>query len=118
MPWLKFRLIERPYWDKDGNVLVSIKGMRNRKGVDEIHGGGKVYPEIPFKVLERYEQDGFWYVLVDATQADIDAFIAKDEANSYQASPKEQRVYRTTYFEAALFSPPVESGVTKQGMVK
>ena len=113
MPWLKFKLLERPYWEKDGNVLVSIDGMKNRKGVDEFTGGGKVYPEILFKILDRREENGFWYVLVDAKQADIDAFIAKDEAKTFQASPNKQRIYHTKDFAAEVVTIEVESGVTK-----
>ena len=67
MPWLKYKLVLRPYYDRHGNVLKSIEGRRNRLLKDEFHGGGLVYPDLAgLKVIERYERGQELLVLVDA----------------------------------------------------
>jgi hypothetical protein len=65
--WIKFRLTERPYRDINGNVLKSLDGIRNRKGIDEVTGGGKDgYPQIgKHEIIEQYEFQG--HVLVRST---------------------------------------------------
>lgn len=88
--WIKFKLIEKPYFDpRTGKVLSSIAGLKNNPTVDPVKGGGKVYPDFSkVRVLERHEKGTNLLVLVDGEQADIDALL-KQEAVTFQASPKE-----------------------------
>ena len=87
--WIKFKLIKKPFWDGSCQILASIEGRRNRKGIDEFTGGGKVYPDLSkVLVLEQYQKGTNLLVLVDGEQADIDALL-KQEAVTFKASPKE-----------------------------
>lgn len=96
--WIMFKLIERPCYDQDGNILQSIEGRRNRKGIDEINGGGKVYPNLKsVKVLERYEKDGNLMVLADGDTTELE----QQGAVTFQASPK------IMFRESAGFQPQV-----------
>lgn len=121
--WIRFNLIERPYYDRDGNILPSIEGRRNRPGIDEFTGGGKVYPDLgKVKIIERHEKDQDLLLLVDGDTTDL----KKKGSVTYQASPKtlkteplgfEPRVIADTEAEdmkATVFGivKSVESGVT------
>ena len=88
--WIKFQLIERPYYNPiTGEVLTSIKGLRNRPNIDPFTGGGKVYPDLSrVLVLERYEKGGDLMVLVDGDQKAIDTLL-KQAPVTFQASPME-----------------------------
>jgi len=92
--WIKFQLIERPYYDRDGNILTSIDGRRNRKGIDEFTGGGKVYPDIErSKIKEWHEKDGILLLQVDILETEAIAVTSKDETKKYKASPKIEKEY-------------------------
>ena len=100
--WLQFALIERPYYDRTGDILSSIDGRQNRKGIDEFSGGGRVYPYIPGKLLKWYETGAALLVHVDLP--DPAAYCSKSEALAYQASPKLTREYDFKDFKAAILT--------------
>jgi len=55
--WVQIQLKERAYVDGQGNVLQSIEGRKNRKGIDEFKGGGKDgYPEV--KEVNEWHEKG------------------------------------------------------------
>lgn len=126
--WISFQLIERPYYDAQGRVLASIEGRKNRKGIDEFTGGGKVYQNLKaVKVLERYEKGTTLLVLVEGEQADIDALLV-NKSVTYAASPTTSKTVPEGFQALVLtvegteavkrdvfgISPPVDikSGVT------
>lgn len=85
--WILFTLIKRPFYDAKGNILASIKGRRNRKGIDEFTGGGWVCPDLSkVKVLQFHYKGPELLVQVEGDQAAIDA-LTKQESVTYQASP-------------------------------
>ena len=88
--WIKFKVISKGYYDpRNGKVLKSIDGMKNRPGIDPFQSDGRVYPDLSkVKVLERYQKGLDLLVLVEGEQADIDALL-KQEAVTFRASPKE-----------------------------
>jgi len=87
--WIKFTLIEKPYYDPRTGYVVDITGRRNRPNIDPFTGGGKVHPDLSkVLVLERHEKGTNLLVLVDGEQAGIDTLL-KQEAVTFQASPKE-----------------------------
>ena len=100
MQWFEFQLIEKPYYDDRGNILASIAGRKNKPGIDEFKGGGKVYPELPGKVVQRFEHDGWLLVLLDAPESVLDGLKAKKQALEYFASPKVVRAYNFSDFKA------------------
>lgn len=94
MTWIKFTLIELPYYDpRTGEALASIEGRRNRPDKDPFEGGGKVYPPLPenIKVLSRQERGTTLMLLVgDEDAEDLKAMTGKA---TYQATPMELREY-------------------------
>lgn len=94
--WVKFKLIERPYYDpRTGEILASIEGRRNRPNIDPFSGGGKVYPNIdPSKILKRKETDGELLLKLDMDQSEIDAMMGSDKIKIYKASPKVGKEYK------------------------
>ena len=128
MPWIKFELIERPTYDKNGNLL-NRPLYTDRYGLKEIYGGGKVYPDIPSdKIKERHEKDGFWLLQVDILESEAVAITSKDEIKKYKASPKIEKEYNANKdFKALILTDQeaedlkinffgikkLESGVTK-----
>ena len=106
MEWIKFKLIERPYYNPiTGGVLTSIKGLRNRPNIDPFTGGGKVYPDLSkVKVLERYEKGVNLMVLVEGEQSAIDDLL-KQGAVTFRASPKELKT------ESLGFQPKVKTDI-------
>ena len=102
--WIKFRLIERPYYDpRTGEIPDSIEGRRNRPGIDPFSGGGKVYPEIvnqKDKILEWHEKDGVLLLKLDILELEAEEIKTRDEALKYQASPKIERDYNHKDFKA------------------
>jgi len=102
--WIKFQLIERPYYDRNGNILSSIAGRRNRKGIDEFTGGGKVYPDIieSGKIKEWHEKDGVLLLQVDIPEAK--EHETKDEKRKYKASPKIEKEYNYKDFKAKVIT--------------
>lgn len=122
--WLHFVLPARPYYDRHGNLLADIAGRRNRPGVDAFSGGGKIYPDVPGKVLARYERDGELLVQVDLSDEDAAAWIDKVPAKRVSLSTQVVRQYGAKEFQARLLSEAeakaalslirsAESGVTK-----
>jgi hypothetical protein len=104
MSWIKYRLIELPYYDKNGDVLGSIDGRRNEPGKDEFSGGGKVYPLMPGPVLEWKEKAGELLLRLDVQAAEAQTLAAKDEPVTWAESPKTTRVGSTRDFAAAALS--------------
>ena len=100
--WLRFTLIERPYYDRTGDILASIYGRRNRKGIDEFFGGGRVYPYIPGKLLKWYQKDTTLLIQVD--MPDSSAYCSKSEALAYQRSPKLIQEYDFKDFKTAILT--------------
>jgi len=64
--WIKFKLVKRPFYDpRTGVILPDIEGRKNRPRIDPFEGGGKIYPEIHGKILDRYEIGGTLLVQMD-----------------------------------------------------
>lgn len=94
MEWLSFDLIERPYFDRNGNILESVAGRKNRPGIDEFEGGGHVYPGLGgLRILDWRQKGKRLMLLVDATPGEIDALLARTDALEFQASPKKRQPY-------------------------
>jgi len=75
--WILFTLIERPYYDRYGSELKSIKGRRNRFGKDEFEGGGWISPDLTgYSVLNQYSKKG--ELLVEFGQ-DASDLLKKDK---------------------------------------
>jgi hypothetical protein len=94
--WIKLKTKERPYYDpRNGKVLKSIEGRRNRPGVDPFEGGGRVYPPIPdnVRVLDWQERGETLMLLVEGEAKDIDRLKGLSGTAQYRASPKETREY-------------------------
>lgn len=90
--WLKMKCIERPYYDpRTGEVLSSIKGRRNRPGIDPFVGGGWVYPEEwdSLECLDKRQEGDTILLLVDEPQEVLDSVEGRAGKKSYPASPKE-----------------------------
>ena len=113
--WIKFQLIERPYYDRNGNILTSIEGRRNRKGIDEFTGGGKVYPDIieSGKIKEWHEKDGILLINADILESGAIAVTVEDKTKTYKASPKVNREYNSKNFKAKVLTDS-EAGDLKQ----
>lgn len=100
MEWFEFQLIEKPYYDDRGNILASVAGRKNRPGIDEFKGGGMVYPELPGKVVQRFERGGWLLVLLDAPEGVLSALSTKKQALEYFASPRITKAYNFSDFHA------------------
>jgi len=114
--WLKFKLLQRPYYDRQGNILERIEDRRNRKGIDEFSGGGKVYPSIVTqnaKILEWHEQGDMLLLKVDMPALEAKAETLVDKELAFQASPKVTQKYRTTDFQATIL-PDLEAENLKE----
>ena len=101
--WIKFDLVKRPYYDKYGDLLGRPL-YTDRYGLDEIYGGGKLYPEVDYdqhKVLERHENADILLLHLDITEAEAEVIRTKDKVFQYQASPKEMAVYNHKDFKSA-----------------
>ena len=88
--WIKLKLIERPYYDKNGN-LIDRPLKTDSSGLAEIYGGGKVYPDIANqkdKILEWHEKGADLLLQIEITDAEAAELETRDEALKYQASPK------------------------------
>ena len=123
--WIKFKLIDRPYYDKAGNTLKRAL-YTDRYGVAEIYGGGLLYPDVSkVTVIERYENGDNLILLVDGDQKEIDKLI-KAGSVSFQSSPKEVKVVpdgfkvktfvetdKASELSAIGIDPKIVSGVTK-----
>lgn len=103
--WVRFNLIERPYFDEEGNI-VDISGRKNEKGVDAFSGGGKVYPDLSkFKILIWHERASTLVVCLDITEpSEALKPFSKGEPLSYQASSKVRRSYTQKDFCATVLS--------------
>ena len=67
--WIWFKLKDRPFRTPEGKPLSSVEGRRNKRGVDEFLGGGKIdYPDIHIgKIQERHEKDTDLLIKADLT---------------------------------------------------
>jgi len=121
MPWIKFNLVERPYYDKNGNLL-NRPLYSDRYGLKEIYGGGKVYPDIPsYKIKERHEKNGIWLLKVDVLESEATTITLKDEVKKYKASPKIEKEYNANKEFKALILTDQEADAMKKdffGMVE
>ena len=100
--WIKFKLIEWPYYTKDG-TLLGRPLYTDRYSIAELYGGGKVYPEIvnqKDKILEWHEKDGVLLLKLDILELEAEEIKTRDEALKYQASPKIERDYNHKDFKA------------------
>ena len=100
--WIKFKLIERPYYDENGNLLGRPL-FTDIYGLAKIYGGGKIYPEIDLehkKVQERYEGKGFLLLKIDITDLEAEEIKIKDKIMQYQDSPKTMKSYNSKDFKA------------------
>jgi len=120
--WLKFKLIDRPYYDKHGNTLkreLSNKGY----GIAEIYGGGKLYPDMgKLTVLEWHEKGYDLAVLVEGDQAEVDKLLQTKDV-FLQASPKEVKIVPDgfkvkTFVEADKTSELSNIGIDISGVTK
>ena len=89
--WIKFELIDRPYYDENGNTLK--RGLYTTKyGLSKIYGGGKVYPDLSkVKVLEQYEKGDTLIVLIDGDKKEVDELLKVKDV-TFEASPKEVKI--------------------------
>jgi len=104
--WLKFRLIEKPYYTKKGDLLGRPL-YTDRYGIPELYGGGKVYPEIikdKGKILEWHEKDGVLLLSLNITDVEAIELETKDEKRKYKASPKIEREYNYKDFKAKVLN--------------
>lgn len=147
MAWILFKLIEKPYYDRNGRILKSIENRKNRFGIDEFFGGGLIYPDLfGYQILERYEHDG---ELLICFKGDVSDLLTKNTYESYQSvyavkMPRGKKKifiaikrghdkynfkdFKATEFSAkdaetklqqwGLWIEPSESGVTKNGNKK
>jgi len=107
MPWITFTLIKRPYYDRNSDILASIEGRRNRKGIDEFTGGGKVYPDIieqKSKIKEWHEKDDVLLVKIDIPEAEAIELETKDKKLKYKASPKIEKEYNYKDFKPKVLT--------------
>lgn len=114
LKWFEFHLIERPYSDGQGNILASIEGRRNRPGIDEFSGGGKIYPELPGKVVQRFEFDDTLFVLLDIDTSAINNLMNKNQKLWFQASPKIKQEYNFKDFNPKKLSESEVLGKIKK----
>lgn len=81
--WIKFKLIERPYYDGRGDALKDIQGRKNRSGIDEFYGGGFIYPQLPFRlskaILERYEKGNTMILSLDLAADEVKSLLEVKE---------------------------------------
>ena len=126
--WIKFKLIDRPYYTKSG-ALINRPLSTNTYGISDIRGGGKLWPDLSkVKVLKRYRKDDILYVLIDEsvlpeeskeiedllTSETIEFDASPTTVSSGEFYPKEmdEETVRTTILD--LFGIDItESGVTK-----
>ena len=126
--WVKFKLIERPYYTKDG-TLLDRPLYTDRYGIAELYGGGKVYPESANhwdKIIEWCEKDGVLLLKLDIPESEAEEIKTKDKALKYKASPKVMKDYNHKDFKPEILTDgeaqtmkedvfgiiEVESGVT------
>lgn len=101
MQWIKFKLIKRPYYDQNNHLLGKLDGRRNRRGIDEIRGGGMLYPDLSgLKILAWHEKYRTLCVLIDADDNVINELCGKSEKVRFDMTPK-----KTVYFDFWHFHP-------------
>lgn len=103
--WVKFKLLKRPYYDQDGKLLGKLTGRRNRPGIDEIRGGGMVYPDLSgCKIAAWHERYRTLCVLfADGKEAD-DACAATGKG-SFEIRPGKKVWYPFTAHHAEKLEP-------------
>ena len=89
--WIKFKLIDRPYYTKSG-ALINRSLSTNTYGISDIRGGGKLWPDLSkVKVLKRYRKDDILYVLIDESVLPEESKEIEDlltsETIEFDASP-------------------------------
>lgn len=111
MEWLKFTLIEKPFYDpRTGEVLDSIEGRRNRKNVDPFEGGGVVFPEIPrgLQVKEWFVNRPHFMVLVEGQTKDVSSVLSESKEMYFRASPKVITKYSYQNHKPTRVTKPLE----------
>ena len=102
--WIQFKLTERPFYDESGNVLQSLKGRKNYKGIDGFSGGGKNYPNYNgVKIKEWYEKGTDLLLLVE----DSSVFLEKQ---GDVLTNEDAKILKEVTF--GVFEKDVVSGVT------
>lgn len=92
--WMTFRLIDRPYYRKDGTIIDRPLST-DCYGITDIQGGGKVYPQeaLRLKRLDWWEEGTTLMLLVDEPQEKIDQIKAMKGQSTYQITPSQTKMY-------------------------
>ena len=117
--WIKIKLLKRPYYDKNGDLLCRPL-LTDSYGIAEIYGGGVVYPEIikqKEKILERYTDGDIALIKLDITDLEAEEIKIKDKAMKYQASPKIIKDYNHKDFKAERLSDEEAEAMKKDVFV-
>lgn len=102
--YIQFTLGERPYTNRNGEVLQSIEGRLNRKGVDEFFGGGKFYPDYTKAKIKEWHEKGITFLLV------VDSPSTVLESQGKKLTKEEAKVIKKLVF--GISEKEAESGVT------
>jgi len=101
---LRFTLPSRPYVDQNGQILQGIEGRYNRKGIDEINGGGKDYPDYKGVMIKKwYEKDHDLLLVVDGPATTL-------EMQGKKLTVDEAKAVKEAVF--GVSDKALESGVT------
>ena len=115
--YIKYTLIQMPYYNANGRVLHSVKGRKNKRGEDEFFGGGYLYPRIR-KALRRWVKDNELVVIHNITEQEAQDIVALNERrtvpltyttrhlrnNRRERNVRGRKVYRTSDFNATILT--------------
>lgn len=89
--WLKFKKIDKGYFDpKTGKKLASIKGRRNRPGIDVFTHFGTIYTRQMGKGRSVKETENEVILELNITDSEADLLIAEEpELEPYKLTPEE-----------------------------
>ena len=77
--YIKFNMLQRPFHDRAGQVLKNISDRKNRFGVDEILGGGPVFPNVSQEIIAAQYSHGLELILILAiTEFEAQAIVDND----------------------------------------
>ena len=91
--WVIFKLIERPMYDRHGEILSSVADKRNRYGIDEFYGSGWVFPDIHIPIQQWHDGDQY-LVLVDLM--DVEVFLDRSDSKIEPISQRVSEYSKTT----------------------
>jgi len=94
MEYIKIEKKDRGYFDpKTGKKLLSIKGRRNRKGIDGFEHSGTDYPAYDYsqmKMVKRKETKTNIVYEIKATEREVDTVVLNDSVfNAKRLDPGE-----------------------------